>query len=63
VRLPIQLEAAHLRQRALAQTSEPLLNLVGLVAFVFWTAAVSILIWKRGRAHLQAQPGDAPSTG
>jgi len=35
-------------------------GLIGLVAFVFWTATVSILIWKRGRAHAQAQPTDTP---
>jgi hypothetical protein len=36
-------------------------GLIGLVAFVFWTATVSILIWRRGRAHPQARPADRPS--
>ena len=35
-------------------------GLIGLVAFVFWTATVSILIWKRGAAHSQARLADTP---
>ena len=29
-------------------------GLIGLVGFIFWVATVSILIWKRSRAHPQA---------
>ncbi len=36
-------------------------GLIGLVAFIFWTATVSILIWKRSRVSVEAQPADAPS--
>ncbi len=35
-------------------------GLLGLVALIVWTATVSILIWKRGRAHPQAETPDAP---
>jgi hypothetical protein len=37
-------------------------GLIGLVAFVFWTATVSILIWKRGSAPSKAQPPVEPIT-
>jgi len=37
-------------------------GLLGLVAFIIWTATVSILIWKRGRASSEAQPPLAPRT-
>jgi hypothetical protein len=36
-------------------------GLIGLVAFIFWTATVSILIWKRSRARSQPQPADTPT--
>ena len=36
-------------------------GLIGLVGFIFWTAIVSILIWKRSRDHSQARPADTPS--
>lgn len=35
-------------------------GLIGLVAFMFWTATVSILIWRRSRVDPQARPADAP---
>ena len=37
-------------------------GLIGLVAFIFWTATVSILIWKRSRTDLGAQPADTPTS-
>jgi hypothetical protein len=37
-------------------------GLLGLVAFIFWSATVSILIWKRGRAPSEAQPPVRSST-
>ena len=37
-------------------------GLLGLVAFIFWSATVSILIWKRGRAPSAAQPPFEPIT-
>ena len=37
-------------------------GLLGLVAFIFWTAIVSILIWKRGGAPSEASPPLEPST-
>jgi len=37
-------------------------GLIGLVAFIFWTATVSILLWKRSRTDLGAQPADTPTS-
>jgi hypothetical protein len=37
-------------------------GLLGLVAFIFWTAIVSILIWKRDRASSELQPPVVQST-
>ena len=36
-------------------------GLLGLVAFILWTAIVSVLVWKRSAANLQAARADDPA--
>jgi hypothetical protein len=36
-------------------------GLAGIVALIFWTAIVSVLVWRRSESHGHALPADAPA--